>query len=591
MPRKQNGWNNSKSFAFKSPNQKITKSKKIGAAGYYPSNRSFGSIVSRSVVEKYDMESNWARWRKGQEYFFQTAYLDYKSIDSILYQGTTNEVPITFSGYKFPTANSDSRSHYTLRRRVTVENNISLGTVQEIYSDRYQNKDSYDRNEIWIRITKPALSADNLLIKRTIGERITDGTASANVLNVLTPDKKPAVYKGKSPAKGTKIAITIPLSDVTSTTFMSENNGNLQALVGQIGYVPDFYNLRPIANSDIFTDDSETFKVDLTDSGSAFVFKILNTSSSDLPPSLTNISAFTEILNTSNTNSELKGGFEFKKDKYQRYFGRNYLTSDLVKSEVSDLAFSVLPFEIKSIDFDVSANTIELTSVPVQTTLTLYSPSENENWVILADNSFTIQSVDNDAEGNYKHKPEKPGDPLWQRINITVDPWIDQTFTTASTLEYGETYACSCPDFMHAVIRSPEQYDEQGKKLNRQRRAPVPTAQGSSTYDNLAINTAASIAQSWETEQYKGSFRICKHVIAAMFADKTRVEEPNGYPSLESRQSFEAKLAKDISETNDEFINQLKRSEITTLEIVYVLAQGLNLDEVETAYVLLTSQF
>ena len=591
MPRKQNGWGNSKSFAFKGVDKQVERSKKVGAAGYYPSDRSFGSIISRSVVEQYDMESNWARWRKGQEYFFQTAYLDYQSINSILYQGTSSEIPITFDGYKFPTRNADSRSHYTLRRRVAASDNLSLGTVQEIYSNKDIYSDLYARNEIWVRVAKPGSSSNNLLIKRTIGERITDGSTSANVLNVLTPAKKPAVYKGKSPAKGTKIVITIPLSEVTATSFITGNNGDLQSLVGQIGYVPDFYSLRSVANTDVFTDGTETFTVDLTDSGTGFAFKLLDTSSSNLPPSLTNISSFDVILNTSNTSSSLKGGFEFKKDSYQRYFGRNYLTADVVRSEVSDLAFSVLPFEIQSIAFDTAANTIELTSVPVQTTLTLYSANENENWLILADNSFTLQSVDNDADGNYKHRPEKPGDPLWQRLNIAVDPWMDQTFTTTSSLEFGETYACSCPDFMHAVIRSPEQYDEQGKTLNRQRRAPVPTAQGSSTYDSLAINTAASIAQSWESERYKGSFRICKHVIAAMFINKTRVEEPNGYPTLESRQSFEEKLAKDIADTNDEFINQLKRSEITTVEIVYVLAQGLNLDEVETAYVLLTSQF
>ena len=40
-----------------------------------------------------------------------------------------------------------------------------------------------------------------------------------------------------------------------------------------------------------------------------------------------------------------------------------------------------------------------------------------------------------------------------------------------------------------------------------------------------------------------------------------------------------------------EFRAQLERSEITTVEIVFALADALNLDEVELGYVLLTSNF
>ena len=40
-----------------------------------------------------------------------------------------------------------------------------------------------------------------------------------------------------------------------------------------------------------------------------------------------------------------------------------------------------------------------------------------------------------------------------------------------------------------------------------------------------------------------------------------------------------------------EFGLSYKRGGITTLEVIFALAQGLNLDEVETAYVLLNSNF
>ena len=76
-----------------------------------------------------------------------------------------------------------------------------------------------------------------------------------------------------------------------------------------------------------------------------------------------------------------------------------------------------------------------------------------------------------------------------------------------------------------------------------------------------------------------------------MFINKIRVEEPNTFPSVESRLKFEEKLSKEIQEVGDEFLEQMKRSEITTIEVVAALAEALNLDDVELGYVFLTSQF
>ena len=76
-----------------------------------------------------------------------------------------------------------------------------------------------------------------------------------------------------------------------------------------------------------------------------------------------------------------------------------------------------------------------------------------------------------------------------------------------------------------------------------------------------------------------------------MFINKIRVQEPNTFPSVESRLKFEEKLAKEIQEVGDEFLEQMKRSEITTIEVVAALAEALNLDDVELGYVFLTSQF
>ena len=87
------------------------------------------------------------------------------------------------------------------------------------------------------------------------------------------------------------------------------------------------------------------------------------------------------------------------------------------------------------------------------------------------------------------------------------------------------------------------------------------------------------------------SFKMCKHSIAAMFIERLKLKEPNTYPTLDAREDFEAKLEKDMAEVGDEFNASYRRGGITALEVIFSLAQGLNLDDVELAYVVLNSTF
>ena len=103
MPKKQNGFGNTKSFAVNGANKvshRTDKAKGYGAFGSYPSNRRFGSTVTRSAIEQYDLESTWARWRKGMEYYFQAAYLEFDESKSVIFPGTPFEIPVTFDGYQ-----------------------------------------------------------------------------------------------------------------------------------------------------------------------------------------------------------------------------------------------------------------------------------------------------------------------------------------------------------------------------------------------------------------------------------------------------------------------------------------------------------
>ena len=107
----------------------------------------------------------------------------------------------------------------------------------------------------------------------------------------------------------------------------------------------------------------------------------------------------------------------------------------------------------------------------------------------------------------------------------------------------------------------------------------------------IGKNQAAGLIESWADRKYNRSFKMCKHSVAAMFIDGIKVKEPNDYPSVRSRELFEEKLEADIAEVADEFNASYKRGGITTLEVIFALAQGLNLDDVELAYVILNSNF
>jgi hypothetical protein len=169
---------------------------------------------------------------------------------------------------------------------------------------------------------------------------------------------------------------------------------------------------------------------------------------------------------------------------------------------------------------------------------------------------------------------------------------MDEVFTTGNSLRPATVYACSCPNHSHSILRAPQATQEGGaRKVNRQSRYPMPTVLGRSSFNAVGLDQAAGLIESWESREHRMGFKMCKHSIAAMFIDKLKIKEPNSYPTLEARLAFEEKLKKEVAEVAEEFGMSYKRGGITTLEIIFALAQGLNLDEVETAYVMLNSNF
>ena len=595
MPRKQNGFGNAKSLAFK-PSKNINKGKGIGAAGLYPSERRYGSSVNRTVIEQYDLDSDWVKWRRGFEYYNKGAWYRLKDYDpftqeytesqikSKLYQGTDYEVDVVFDGYKFATKNADSNNHYVMKR--TTVNNPDIGRITSVLNDPIKYARQKANREIW---AQGSAGTDSRLLFQMVGERLTDGETEATLDFILTADEKPSLFIGKSwPEDLTEVVAEVSDAVVDGTEWLQERFGNEQAFVGKVVYIPDFFVERSVKSPSTFDviDAPNYWGVELVDKGIGEI-QILDNDTS-LPPSLYDISTLKPILSDSNGGYTISGTYIYKKDIYQRFYGQQYLTGDLATKDIDTISYSVMPFIIQGVER--RGDKILLRSIPFVSELKLYQPIGNTT-LIFTDYSFTKYEID-EYNGAYYHKSGHIKDDLWMRLDTDVDPWMDEVFSSGNPLQPATVYTCSCPSHSQSMLSAPQDSQDDGtRKINRQRKYPLPTVKGRGEFDQIGLSQAAGKIESWESREHRMSFKMCKHTIAAMFIEKIKVKEPNSYPTVDAREAFEAKLNKDIAEVGEEFISSYKRGGITTLEIIFALAQGLNLDEVETAYVVLNSNF
>jgi hypothetical protein len=622
MPRKQNGWGASKSLAFK-PLNPVSKAKGYGAAGNYPSDRRYGSSVTRSVIEKYDMDSSWAKWRKGYEYYMQAAWdelvvpnpflnqgsrlnpvqdpfdgAEYitATLDAVLYQGTDYELPTLFYGWEFPTQDADTNTHYVAKR--TPKEDANLGTITEVWSDPLKYPEQKANREIWV---KGQASVNARLLLQMEGERLWDKETEATLKYVLTEDQKPAVYKGKTFPKDTEtdgfelqattVQLRIPLTDIETGTqvagkeysvsqglkkFKATKNAdgildNPTQLIGNIIYVPDFFIEKSFDDIEgsAWGDAPEYFGVSVIDVVTGADVYCLDPGVETLPPSMYDITTLPTLFKASNAALTLEGTYVFQKKQYNRFFPGEYVTANQVEELANELSYAILPFTIQSVSIRDGFLLIE--SVPFSSEMKIYPELTFEAYLVFADWSFC------------KYKQEDD----WLCMNTDVQPWQDEIFTSGNPVEPAITYTCSCPDHSHSILAAPQATEDlDTRRQNRQRRYPLPSVQGLDRWQGLGVEQVSGKLSSWETEEHRLGLKLCKHAIAARFIEKVKVVEPSQYPSYESRIKFEEKLRNEINKFGYDFRLSYRRSQLSLTEIVFALAQGLNLDGIETAYVL-----
>ena len=119
MPRKQNGFGPAKSFSVGSVNSDFNKGRKIQGSGQYPSDRRFGSTVTRSAIQQWNVDSTWAQWRKGYEYARQNAWVNLDVLFfAFLFSGTTSRLRANFRCKRFPSLSNDTATRYVIKREI-----------------------------------------------------------------------------------------------------------------------------------------------------------------------------------------------------------------------------------------------------------------------------------------------------------------------------------------------------------------------------------------------------------------------------------------------------------------------------------------
>lgn len=627
MPRKQNGFGTTESFAFKGFGR-LDKGKGTGAAGYYPGDRQFGSIVQRSVIEKWNLDSDWVKWRKGFEIYSNAGWNDLKVKDptydpglprttgnqpfkkalitSTLFKGKGYEIDNTYTGYEYPTANADTNTYYVIKKTQEYKN---LGSITSVQNNELAYQANKANNEIHVTINPD--STNKLLLPQLIGERIADGAMTVNgrteatLKNVLTANGLPSIFKGKTLTKEleaainlaqnlTTVSVSIPVSDVAVTqnsgTFVPNQGINSQTkqvetldilsnpslLDGKITYITNFFIEKAISSLDsaVYIDDDYFFELSIEEQETAQALVALDQGVNELPPAMLDLTTLPTIFTTSNATYNVRGSYAFRKSDYQKYFPGIYITGDFISPKVQNISYSLLPFVIRKAD--IVNNNLIFEAVPYSAEINLYPDLDNGTVLVFADNSFAKTFTTNTK---------------WTNLDTDVNPWMDEVFNLGTPLTPTNSFTCSCPNHSQSLLSMPQSnQDPDKRKTNRQLRYPLPTAQGQDDYGISGQTQAAGKVSSWESESHRLGFKMCKHTIASMFNEDIRVKEPNKYPTAEVRAKFDEKLEKEIDASYANFNKSYTRTGISISEIVFSLSKGLNLDSTKTAYMVFDSK-
>ena len=628
MPRKQNGFGNPKSFAFKG-NGKINVSKIERVAGKYPSIRDFGSIITRTPKEAFNVNSTWMKWRKGYEYFVKQRWVifDIPDIVAEIFPSFRDKLEVKFQAIRFPTSNSDDATYYVTKRIVERHEPLlmQIAKLSNINGVNYTSEQAaYD--EVWdIMEFNPA---QNVVLK-LIGETITNEPhpdwliakkekyTTSIIKNIYTIDSvnipsswltngllMPAVYYGNSKPKGTQIILRaeelFPYIDGPGTLEAIPESKYFELVGKQISILnaKSYYNV--ISDNYQFEEiDNDSFKSSVnfrgSRAGTPCDFIIYDAKSLEDDAGVIYRRDVVAFSNMANFGYE--GEFIFDKKTYQRWFKiefNAYLMERLV-----ELVAPLIPtaLTIKSI-----SRVSNPTGFPNENVIIECEPFTSQ--IIYCKRPFIVTNVGGPgferncyitATGVKSYTQqfnelEEVKIPIYdgsiedgffdtdiivkeKKLNINTNPVEDETYLIYDYLFLAERFACDCPSYSKSKITAPEALYEDNKiKANRQRRYPLPTA-GSNKAKTLIDNTndLAGIFNTWRTEQDRFKFQCCKHTISAYFSAGFNVIEPNEIPFYKDIETIGRNITQELDDTISS--TSIKRAELSARGFVWSIVQ------------------
>ena len=219
MPRKRNGWGNPESLRF--PTLGYSSGRKTSRlSGQYPENNYFGSTITRSVTEHYDLNSDWKAWRRGYDIYSHGKFVqsDY-SLKFKQYAGTTDEVTVYLRFYEYPASNSDTGTRVVTIRYTDIANysypadsgrgqaaeyRTGLTNVFKVKNDvsDYASESEYFKQkasgEIPIVLNRYDNNAISQVRRAQAGSRLTDGYYSGNLIELEDADGLPIRMYGRT---------------------------------------------------------------------------------------------------------------------------------------------------------------------------------------------------------------------------------------------------------------------------------------------------------------------------------------------------------------------------------------------------------
>ena len=601
MPRKQNGFGSFKSSAFKKI-EGSEKAKKIGSFGTYPSNRRFGALVVRTVIEKFNIDATWSKWRKGYEYFAKQKFVifDIPNLQAEIFPSFKERIVANFSAIRFPTSGSDDATYYVTQRKLeqhptllTVTKMISPGdsdfkTIEQNYNEKWFTVSFNDAFPVALKLVKESITSK----PQNPGEVGYQETYnSAIIKNMLTIDntinsgfKKdlfiPAVYTSNSLPLDTEITIRVKdLSKFDGDAIESDEipEEELQNFVGkQISiFDADSYYDKSLIKFEYSEIDSKVFKSKLElrggyeNSCKVFIY--------DAKPLADDAGVIFErdfLAASTTANFGFSGNFLFEKAAYQRWFNTEF-NSSLMEQLVEFIA-PLIPtsMTIQSIEKIDSSNPDYL---PDENIIIKCQPFNSQ--VLYCKKPFLISSQPTYVMSCSKQSFTKEINTLdidrnliETKLNINVNPYEDETFVEGDQLWLQNRFACDCASYSKAKVTAPEARDGEGRKANRQRRYPLPTAgatRASDIIDNK--NSLAGIFDIWRTEQDELKFQSCKHTMSAHFTEGLKVIEPNEAPILQDRAIIEERIVTEIDDNIS--VESVRRSELSSTGFVWSIVQ------------------